>query len=348
MPKRFFDTHIFRSPLVRSLDQDLKLFWIYLFAECDHAGVWIVDPEIASIHLNTDVNKHIKGELFGGRVVSIQNGARWFIPSFIRFQYKDQLNIKNKVHKSAINILSQYPETWGHLSSVNRQTVETYKQQNAPTSLNNSEVEINNQGDGIIGNHPTPSPIARGLDGAYIGATNGAMTSKDPNLDSKHVYNSNYQEIKSSIAENKLSPYCSPMSWGIQGAKNKLKDKEKDKEKNKAARKIENPHQNYSCKELISELDRSVEWKISIVRRVNHEGHEISLEDLTKWFEKFSYKLDSEGLLNRNIKEHKIHFGNFLISQLKRNLTSYGNHDTGRLQQSKKLPASLQTSRQNF
>lgn len=107
MAKRFIDTDLFRKPLMRSLQAPYKVLWVYLLCECDHAGVWDVELDVASMRLGTklDMDKCIAG--LGSAVVPIDGGKKWWIPEYIAFQY-GSLNPANKVHASAIAILSKY------------------------------------------------------------------------------------------------------------------------------------------------------------------------------------------------------------------------------------------------
>ena len=51
MAKRFTDTNKYKKPFIRGLQGAYKLFWDYLYHDCDHAGIWIVDFEIAQTYL---------------------------------------------------------------------------------------------------------------------------------------------------------------------------------------------------------------------------------------------------------------------------------------------------------
>ena len=111
MAKRFTDTDKYKKPFIRGLQGAYKLFWDYLYHSCDHAGIWIVDFEIAQIYLGQDmqVNKEDALKYFNEgeqRIIEIENN-KWFIPSFIDFQY-GILNIENRAHKSVIQILNKY------------------------------------------------------------------------------------------------------------------------------------------------------------------------------------------------------------------------------------------------
>lgn len=112
MAKRFTDTNKYKKPFVRGLQGAYKLLWDYLYHECDHAGVWIVDFEIAQMYIGADmkISKEKALSFFNPdevRVVEIDNGKQWFLPGFIEFQY-GKLNPKNRVHESVISILHKH------------------------------------------------------------------------------------------------------------------------------------------------------------------------------------------------------------------------------------------------
>lgn len=109
MAKRFVDTTKYKKPFIRSLPGPYKLLWDFLCLDCDHAGIWIVDFEIAQTYIGPDmpVNKSEALKLFNideARVMEIEGGKKWFVPSFIEFQY-GQLSEKNRAHISVISIL---------------------------------------------------------------------------------------------------------------------------------------------------------------------------------------------------------------------------------------------------
>ena len=111
MAKRFTDTDKYKKPFLRGLQGAYKLLWDYLYHDCNHAGIWIVDFEIAQIYLGSDmlVNKIDALKFFNKkekRIIEVSD-SKWFIPSFIEFQY-GTLNPKNKAHNSVINILEKY------------------------------------------------------------------------------------------------------------------------------------------------------------------------------------------------------------------------------------------------
>lgn len=89
-----------------------KLFYDFLYHDCDHAGIWIVDMEIAQSYVGRDMPiNHTKAlELFNSdeiRIISFDGGKKWFIPLFIKFQY-GQLSEKNRAHNAVIQILKKF------------------------------------------------------------------------------------------------------------------------------------------------------------------------------------------------------------------------------------------------
>jgi hypothetical protein len=113
MAKRFTDTHKYKKPFIRSLPGPYKLLWDFLYHDCDHAGIWILDLQIAQTYIGHDMPIDPKKalELFNTpeeqRIVEIDNGKKWFIPSFIEFQY-GHLSEKNRAHLNVISILKKF------------------------------------------------------------------------------------------------------------------------------------------------------------------------------------------------------------------------------------------------
>ena len=99
MAKRFIDSNIFRKGFLKMMPTQLKLFYVYLFCECDHCGIWNVEFDVAKIRLGIDIDEQDTLKLFGNKVISFDDGNKWFIPQFILFQY-GELNGTNKLHLS--------------------------------------------------------------------------------------------------------------------------------------------------------------------------------------------------------------------------------------------------------
>lgn len=106
MAKRFTDTDKWKKPFVRGLSAQYKLLWFYLLDDCDHAGIWLVDLEVASLRCGFDFNeKDVLKHL--GVNVEVINNTTWFIRDFVSFQY-GELNPLNRAHNSVISRLKNY------------------------------------------------------------------------------------------------------------------------------------------------------------------------------------------------------------------------------------------------
>lgn len=109
MAKRLIDTALFNKGLIKNLQGAHKLLWIYLITNCDHAGVWDVYREDAELKTGFKFDWDEVVSAFGAKIVQIDDGHKWFIPSFIEFQYKSmELNPANKTHNSCLQILDKY------------------------------------------------------------------------------------------------------------------------------------------------------------------------------------------------------------------------------------------------
>lgn len=105
MAKRFTDTTKWNKPFIRGMKAPYKLLWIYILDECDHAGIWQVDFEVAEIKIGEKLNKETALNFFKDKIIAFDD--KWFIIDFIEFQY-GVLNPLNRAHNSVISILSKY------------------------------------------------------------------------------------------------------------------------------------------------------------------------------------------------------------------------------------------------
>ena len=107
MAKRMTDTDKWKKPFIKSLPTEYKLFWLYLLDDCDHAGIWQVELEVANTRLGLHLSqKKILGFL-AERIVEFDNGTKWFLPDFVSFQY-GKLNPLNRAHLSVVSQLDKY------------------------------------------------------------------------------------------------------------------------------------------------------------------------------------------------------------------------------------------------
>ena len=108
MSKRFTDTEKWKKPFIRNLSAPYKLLWLYICDDCDYAGIWQVDIDVARIRIGEDINEQDAIKFFDDKIIKIDNGNKWFIPSFIDFQYPSGLNPENKAHGGIIKMLLKH------------------------------------------------------------------------------------------------------------------------------------------------------------------------------------------------------------------------------------------------
>lgn len=107
MAKRFTDTEKWKKKFVRGLSATHKLLWFYILDDCDHSGIWHTDFDVASIRIGCSIDPDKALEVFKNHVIVFDEGEKWFLPSFIDFQY-GQLNANNRANNSVIKILKKY------------------------------------------------------------------------------------------------------------------------------------------------------------------------------------------------------------------------------------------------
>ena len=111
MAKRFTDSEKWKKRFIRSLEAPYKLLWVYILDECNHAGIWDVDFDVAKIKLGLpDIKEETAVKMFNNKIQVFDNGDKWFIPSFIDWQYGgiEQLSEINRAHKSVIDNLKKH------------------------------------------------------------------------------------------------------------------------------------------------------------------------------------------------------------------------------------------------
>jgi hypothetical protein len=107
MAKRFTDSDKWKKQWFRCLPPTWKCFWIYVCDNCDHAGIWDVDLDLASFQIGAKLESSKVSEILGKQILEISNGKKWFIIDFIDFQY-GELKSNNNAHASVINILTRF------------------------------------------------------------------------------------------------------------------------------------------------------------------------------------------------------------------------------------------------
>ena len=104
MKKRFSDVDKWKEVFFKRLPPAYKLLYIYINDDCDHAGVWQVDMDIAKKRIGMKIDEQTALELFKDKIHVFDNGNKWFLTDFVLFQYK-RLNLFDACRKSVYNIL---------------------------------------------------------------------------------------------------------------------------------------------------------------------------------------------------------------------------------------------------
>lgn len=107
MSKRFTDTEKWNKRFIRGLKPAYKLLWLYLTDSCNHAGIWDVDFDVAKLKIGMPISEQEAIKQFKEKITVFDNGAKWFIPSFIEFQY-GELSEMNRAHTKIIFLLKKF------------------------------------------------------------------------------------------------------------------------------------------------------------------------------------------------------------------------------------------------
>ena len=93
MSKRFTEIMKWNDPWFRRLSIEAKLFWIYLCDNCDNAGVWKIDYELASFQIGGKITNDLLKEINLGKERVKESNDLMLVLDFINFQIG---NIQNK------------------------------------------------------------------------------------------------------------------------------------------------------------------------------------------------------------------------------------------------------------
>ena len=107
MAKRFTDSDKWKKGFIRGLPPKYKLLWLYILDDCNHAGVWDIDFEVASIRIGIKINEKEAINYFAEQIKIFDKGQKWFVPKFIDFQY-GQLNANSRPHQAVIRLIDKY------------------------------------------------------------------------------------------------------------------------------------------------------------------------------------------------------------------------------------------------
>lgn len=109
MAKRFSDTGIWEEDWFLEMPNEYKLFWFYMLATCDHAGVFKVNLRsfrgLLEVSLtSTEALRHFNN---GKDRIRVLTDSTWFVEDFVVYQYGATLNLNNRLHESIANVLAK-------------------------------------------------------------------------------------------------------------------------------------------------------------------------------------------------------------------------------------------------
>jgi hypothetical protein len=119
--KRFIETTIWTgNKWFRKLEPKFKLFWFYLISNCDSVGVWEEDLELVSFIIGFEFEHNEVLKIFENRIKVINNGKKWWIADFCKFQYGElsEDNVKNRPHQSYISLLKKHSLWIDYIKSI--------------------------------------------------------------------------------------------------------------------------------------------------------------------------------------------------------------------------------------
>ena len=114
--KRFTETEKWNDPWFRKLSPELKCFWLFVLDNCDLAGVWKVDMEIANFFICGSLTEQIVLAAMPGRFKKIDD-HHWHVTKFIPFQY-GELKPDCRPHQAVIRILKKHSLSKEHPKGI--------------------------------------------------------------------------------------------------------------------------------------------------------------------------------------------------------------------------------------
>jgi len=104
--KRFTDTDKWRDPWFRKLSAGAKLAFLFIVDNCDNAGVWDADMELANFSIGMEIPWEKVRESLGERMEVLKSG-KWHLKKFVTFQC-GELSEECKPHAAVIRLLNKH------------------------------------------------------------------------------------------------------------------------------------------------------------------------------------------------------------------------------------------------
>lgn len=102
MAKRFTATEIWNEDWFLDMPIEYKLFWYYMLANCDHAGLFKLNLRsfCGLNEVKMTSNKALEYFNTGKQRIRVVSESIWFIEDFFVYQYGVVFNWNNRVHDS--------------------------------------------------------------------------------------------------------------------------------------------------------------------------------------------------------------------------------------------------------
>lgn len=106
MSKRFTDTDKWKDPWFRKLSAGVKMAFGYMCDNCDNAGVWAADFDLADFQIGMKVPwDKVRSEL--GDRLQVLSDDKWHLTKFVNFQY-GELSDQCKPHLSILRLMEKH------------------------------------------------------------------------------------------------------------------------------------------------------------------------------------------------------------------------------------------------
>jgi hypothetical protein len=176
MGKRLTCTDKWKKKFIRGLPSAYKLLWFFVCDECNVAGIWEVDMEIACVKTGEALDEGEALRVFGDRVRVIDDGKKWWVVDFIDFQYGG-LKERSNTYRSVCELLRRYglppfapppadsgrglEGAWKEVAAGATEEVTIYTLNNNTGNKGNTGVDLKKENEGAL------EGDGRGFEGAY-------------------------------------------------------------------------------------------------------------------------------------------------------------------------------------
>ena len=94
----------------------MKLLWVYMCDNCNIAGVWEVDFELAQFFMGIEINEAVALK-YMDKQIEVISERRWKIKDFVSFQY-GKLVPNNNLHRAVLALLENSGASQGLTSPL--------------------------------------------------------------------------------------------------------------------------------------------------------------------------------------------------------------------------------------